>query len=307
MNVLVVGATGDVGSEAAKIAVEKGHNLKALVRSTSNRDKLGRAKNSIEFFEGDMLDRASIELAMGAVEAVIISIRLNQEEMQKGRTFEAVEQDGVINVVEAAGQKGVKKIIFISADGVGPDCVSDMFQAKFQSEEAIRNSGMDYTIFRPSAMYKDFDFFHIPNVLKLGETDMWPMGPVEIHMTPLSHIDLAECMVDALTNPAASNRTLSIGGPESITQGELLNMIAKEAGTNAIYTRGVSKEQLIEGIKKNPRSGFFTPEQLQDFISDSTINHKPIKDIFNIEFQRVGDYIQKAVPKVKAALAQQTK
>ena len=56
----------------------------------------------------------------------------------------------------------------MSADGVGPECVSDMYQSKHQAEEAIRNSGIDYTIFKPSGMFKDFNFFHIPNVLKMG-------------------------------------------------------------------------------------------------------------------------------------------
>jgi len=170
---------------------------------------------------------------MEAVEAVIITIPLNQEQMKKGRTYKDVERDGIKNAVEVAQQKGVQKIVHISVDGVGPDCVSDMYQAKFQAEEAIRNSGIDYTIFHSSGLFKDFNFFFIPNVLKLRETDMWPFGPVDIHMSPLSHFDLAKCMVDATSNVSVSNKTLSMGGPECITQGDLLNLIAQEAGINA--------------------------------------------------------------------------
>ncbi|MBW1824132.1 MAG: NAD(P)H-binding protein, partial [Deltaproteobacteria bacterium] len=251
--------------------------------------------------------KSSLEPAMEAVEAVIITIRLNPDQIQKGRTYQDVEGNGIMNVVEVAKQKGVKKIVLISADGVGPDCLSDMYQAKFQSEEAIRNSGMDYTIFQSSGLFKDIDFFFIPNVLKLGETDTWPFGPADIHMSPLSRFDLAKCMVDAVENPAASNKTLSVGGPDCITQRELLNMIAKEAGVNANYTKGVSKEQLIERVKSNPEKSFFTAEQLQDFIMDSKIDHNIIKEIFGVEFQRVGDYIKETVPKVKAAMVKQGK
>ncbi|MCK5513718.1 MAG: NAD(P)H-binding protein, partial [Deltaproteobacteria bacterium] len=203
MNVLIVGATGDVGSEAAKCAVEKGHRVRALVRNTSNREKLAEAKDKIEFSEGDILDKASLELAMEGTEALVISIRLTPGEQKKGLTYKDVELSGVKNLVEVARQKGIKKIIHVSADGVGPECVSDMYQSKHQAEEAIRNSGIDYTIFKPSGMFKDFNFFHIPNVLKMGETSMWPFGPIEFHMSPLSHIDLAKCMIDALSNPAA--------------------------------------------------------------------------------------------------------
>lgn len=307
MKILIVGATGDVGSETAKNAVAKGHKVRALVRSTSNRDKLGQTRDKIEFFEGDMLDKVSLATAMEGMEALIIAIRLTPGEIQKGRTYKDVELNGVQNLVEVAKQKGINKIIHVSADGVGPQCVSDMYQAKHQAEEAIKNSGINYTIFRPSGMFKDFQAFHIPMVLKMGEATKWPFGPIHFHMSPLSHLDLAKCMADALENPAASNKSLSIGGPESITQGDLLNMIASEAGTKADYTEGISKEQLIEQVKSNPERSFFTPEQIQDFINDNIIDHNIIKKIFGLEFQTVGDYLKKAVPAVKAAMAEQAK
>lgn len=307
MNVLIVGATGDVGSEAAKCAVKKGHRVRALVRTTSNREKLAETKDKIEFSEGDMLDKASLELAMEGMEALVISIRLTPGEQQKGLTYADVELGGVKNLLDVAKQKGIKKVIHVSADGVGPECVSDMYRSKHQAEEAIRNSGIDYTIFKPSGMFKDFNFFHIPNVCKMGETSMWPFGPIEFHMSPLSHIDLATCMIDALSNPAASNKTLRIGGPDCITQGDLLNMIAKEAGIKANYTQGVSKEQLIEMVKNNPQKSFFTAEQIKDFINDSKLDHREIKEIFGIEFQRVEDFLKKAVPVVKASMGKQGK
>jgi len=91
MNILVVGATGDVGSAVIKTAVEKRHKVKAFDISKANIDKLGEAKNRIEFIEGDILDQASLEPAMEAVEAVIITIRLTPGEMKKGRGYKDVE------------------------------------------------------------------------------------------------------------------------------------------------------------------------------------------------------------------------
>ena len=85
MKVLVVGATGDVGSAAAKTAVTKGHKVRALVRSTSNRDRLGEAKHKVEFVEGDMLDTASLERALEGMEAIIVSIRLAGRNEKRAR------------------------------------------------------------------------------------------------------------------------------------------------------------------------------------------------------------------------------
>jgi hypothetical protein len=80
-------------------------------------------------------------------------------------------------------------------------------------------------------------------------------------------------------------------------------MIAKEAGIKAHYTEGVSKEELIARLKSNPQKAFFTAEQLQDFLIDKKIDHKPIQEIFGIKFQPVGEFLKQAVPAIKEALA----
>jgi len=303
MNITVTGAIGEIGREVTKFAVKKGYNVNALDISSANITKLGEAKEKVTFYEGDILDKASIEPALESVDAVIITIRLSPAQMQSGLTYDDVEFGGIRNIVDVAKQKDVKKIVFISAEGVSAECVGDMYQAKFKAEESIRNSGIDYTILRSSGLYKDFDLFHIPQVLQLGENDTWPFGPIEYHFSPLSHIDLARCLVDSVENPAAVNKTIRMGGPDSLTYGEFLTMIAKEAGINAHYTKGVSKEALIEGIRKNPEKRVFTPEQIQDVILDSIIDFKQIQAIFNIEFHRLEDYLKVAVPRVRTALS----
>jgi NADH dehydrogenase len=308
MNIVVIGALGDVGSAVAKSAVEKGHRVAAFDVSMANMAKLGPAQEKVSFFEGDVMDKASILPAMQGVNAVIATLRLTPEQMKKGRGYQEVELQGIKNVVEAAKEKGAQKFVHISVDGVGPNCVSDMYQAKFQAEEAIRNSGMDYTIFRSSGLFKDFDAFFIPQVLKMGDAaTTWFYGPLDIHLCPLSHFDLAHCMVSAADNPKASNKTIAMGGPDCLTQGELLHMIAREAGVKANYTTGMSKEALIQSIKANPQQSFFTAEQISDFIVDSKIDHSVIRDMFGVAFQRVGDYLRQSVPRVKAAMASQPK
>ena len=259
---------------------------------------------TVTFFEGNILDAASMQPAIKGADAVIITIRLNPAQMQAGLSYDDVEFGGVRNIVEVAQQQGVKKIVFISADGVSAESVGDINRAKFKAEEAIRNSGIRYSILQAPGLYKDFELFQIPQVLRLGETDTWPFGPVEYHFSPMSHIDMARCLADAVENPAAENKTIRMGGPDCLTWGEFLTMIAQQAGINAHYTKGISKEALIEGIRKNPGNRVFSPEQIQDVLFDSVIDFKQIHDIFNMDFQRVEDFLREAVPRVKAALAQ---
>ncbi len=305
MKVLIVGATGMVGSAAAKVAVAKGYQVRALTRKTSSRDKLGEAQNAIEFCEGDVVDKDSLVRAMDGQEALIIALRFNAGEKERGRTFEEVELGGVQNLVAAAQQQGLKKIAFVSVDGVGPDCVSGTFQANYKAEEAVVSSGIDYTVFQSSGMFFDFRDFHIPMVLRFGQTDTWPMGPLENRFDPLSHEDLARCLVDALTNSKASHLRLRIGGPETLRLGEILNMIVREAGIDTTYTQGTSKEDLIEMVKDSPDQSFFSPEEIQDFFKDRVIDHRQVKAVFDFEFQKVIDYIRKTVPEVKESMAAQ--
>jgi NADH dehydrogenase len=302
MHILIIGALGDVGSAATKYAVAKGHRVTAFDLSKANTATFGEARDKVAFFEGDVMDTASLLPAMEGVNAVITTIRLTTEQMLKGRSYKDVEFQGIKNVVDVARAQGVRKFVHLSVDGLCLGC--EMCQAKSQAEEVIRNSGMDYTIFRSSALFKEFDSFFIPQVLKTGNgaTD-WLYGPIDIRHCPLSHLDLAQCMVLAADNPKASNKIIPIGGPDCITLSDLLHMIAKEAGFKAHFTSSVSKEVLLQSIQNNLRQSLFTARQIQDFMLDSTIDHAAIRDMFGVEFQRMGDYIRQAVPRVRAAMA----
>jgi NADH dehydrogenase len=306
MHILVIGALGDVGSAVTKQAVDRGHRVTAFGPSKANIARLGEARDKVAFFEGDVMDTSSLVPAMEGVNAVITAIRLTTEQMLKGRNYKDVELQGIKNVVEVARVQGVRKLVHLSVDGLGLGC--EMCQAKSQAEEAIKTSGMDYSVFRSSALFKEFDAFFIPQVIKMGDAaTTWPYGPIDIHLCPLSHLDLAHCMASAADNPKASNKTITMGGPDCITLGALLNMIAKEAGINAHYTEGVGKEALMQSIKKNPVQSLFTARQIEDFMVDSKIDHRAIRNMFGLEFQRVGDYIRQAVPRVQAAMASHRK
>ena len=305
MKILVVGATGMVGSEVVKIAVGKGLTVKALIRKDDSRDKIAEVINKIKCYEGDVLDSDSIASAMdGGVEALVIAIRFDQKEQAMGRSYMTTEAKGVQNLVNASVENGVQKIVYISVDRAGPEAVSERYQAKHQAELCIMDSDINYTIFKPSGMFFDFKNVHIPMVLRLGEVDYWPLGPVDLKMAPISHVDLAKCMVDVLSNPKADNVRLLTGGPETITQGDLLNMIAKKAGINANYTKGASREELIERARQHPEKSFFSPEEIQDFYTEKDGDYSAAQEIFDFPFQRVEDYLNIAVPEVIATFAE---
>lgn len=90
MNILAVGALGDVGSAVTKKAVAKGHRVKAFDVSKANIAKLGPVQDKVTFFEGDIMDRSSLAPAVEGVNAAITTIRLTPDQMKKGRGYKEV-------------------------------------------------------------------------------------------------------------------------------------------------------------------------------------------------------------------------
>src|SRR3989304_8264423 len=153
--ILITGSTGFVGRNIVKKAKEKGLKLKCLVRSPERaRSVLG---DNIEFAQGDVLNSNSLDKAMEGVEAIIHLVGIIVE--TKGASFENVHYHGTVNVVEAAKKAGVKRYLHMSALGTRADAESRYHKTKWQAEENVRNSGLDWTIFRPSVIFGSEDEF----------------------------------------------------------------------------------------------------------------------------------------------------
>src|SRR6476659_7053133 len=110
----IVGATGILGSEICRLLAEKGEPVRALVRSTSNPDKVAQLKAlKAEVVIGDLKDRRSLDAACRGVTAVI-STASSTLSRQEGDSIESVDREGQLNIVDAASEAFVEKFVFIS-------------------------------------------------------------------------------------------------------------------------------------------------------------------------------------------------
>src|SRR5262245_64542652 len=118
---LIVGATGILGSEICRLLAENRQPLRALVRSTSNPDKVAQLKAlDAEVIVGDLKDRRSLDAACRGVTAVI-STASSTLSRQEGDSIESVDREGQLNLVEAAEAVGVKHFVLISFPNVDID------------------------------------------------------------------------------------------------------------------------------------------------------------------------------------------
>ena len=141
MKVLIAGATGMVGGEAARILSSEGDAVRALVRSTTSGEKVAALKGAgIEVFEGDLRDRASLDAACEDVEAVITTVSAMPFSWQEGNTIGDVDRDGTIRLIDAAAAAGAKRFVHTSFPHP-PEPGFALGDAKATAEDHLRASG----------------------------------------------------------------------------------------------------------------------------------------------------------------------
>jgi uncharacterized protein YbjT (DUF2867 family) len=220
---VVTGATGFVGREIVRQARAEGFAVRAIVREP----KAGRAladEFGAEWLHGNVIYAPSLEGAMDGAKCVIHLVGIIHE--WKENTFQRVHVDATVNVLEAAKKAGVKRFVHMSALGTGPDGRCRYHQTKWAAEEAVRKSGLAWTIFRPSLIYGPGDkaINVLANVLRRS-----PFVPVlgdgRSEIQPVSVENVAKCFVAAARNDQAIGQTFDLCGPEAFTWNELYDKL----------------------------------------------------------------------------------
>ena len=221
--ILITGGTGFVGSEIRKALADR--ELRLLVRDPSSVRDAGAA----ELVRGDVLDPASLEPAMAGVDAVIHLVAIIEESGDK--TFDLVIRQGSENVVTAARNAGVRRLVHMSALGAQPNPAYPYLNAKWGAEQAVRQSGLEWTIIRPSVIFGPRDGF--VNVLA-GLIRRAPVIPVvgsgESKFQPVAVGEVAAVYRAVLDEPTAIGQTYELGGGETYSYEEMLDVIAAQLG-----------------------------------------------------------------------------
>jgi NADH dehydrogenase len=227
MKVFVTGGTGCVGREILRELRGAGHSIRFLARGVSS-EKVRRLAQTCgaEICCGDVFDAAALQEGMKGVDAVIHLVGIISE---NGRsTFERVHTRGTANVIEAAKAAGVKRFIHMSALGTRPDAVARYHRTKWEAEQLVRGSGLDFTIFRPSIIYGREDHF----VNLFATISRWsPMVPIlgngKGTTQPIPVEDVAKCFVAALAKPASIGKTYDLCGNETLTLEQIVEAVLR--------------------------------------------------------------------------------
>ena len=240
MQTLLVGATGLLGPTICERLLADGHRVRAVVRPTADaakRDAL--AALGVELVEGDLKDPDSMTRACTGAQAVVSTASATLSR-QAGDSIEAVDRDGQLGLVEAARRAHVEHFVFVSFRE-NPQIQFPLTVAKRRVEQALMSSGMAYTILQASYFMEvwltpalGFDVAH-------GTARIYGDGTRPISW--VSFRDVAKVAAAAVTERAARNQVVELGGPQALSPREVVRMF-EAAGAGEIATESVPEAAL---------------------------------------------------------------
>ena len=218
---LIIGGTGYVGGYILEALDGKMPNKQVRVMSRDKASLEKLAAQGYDTVEGNVTSLDETRKAMQGVDTVIHLTAIIREVPSKGQTYDAVMGKGTENMVEAAKDAGVKRIIFMSALGA-ENMSTGYYKNKIRGEKAVKNSGIPYVILRPSFQIGPGGEF----VGLLKQLTMLPvvpvLGPGNYPVQPVYVRDLARYVVQALDDPRYTNQTFEVGGPETFEYNKML-------------------------------------------------------------------------------------
>lgn len=223
--IVVVGATGMLGMEICRRLRANGLATRALVRPGSPRERALRDLG-VEVVHGDLKDPGSLApLCHGA--AAVISTANTIQSRRPGDTFASVDLGGHLALIDAARRASVGRIVFVSVSPTLP-ALNAFVQAKRGVEEAVRASGVPWTILQPAAFMEvhcgpplGWDFTRA-RARVLGDANL-PRSYVSLH-------DVAALAAEVAVNPRAANRVLRVTGPAPLSAAEAVRVMEQVLG-----------------------------------------------------------------------------
>ncbi len=229
--VLVTGGTGFLGRHVCRALIERGYLPRLLVRIGSEGRIPDDVRRACRVTPGDIAVRESVENAAQSTEAIVHLAGIIREFPDKGVTFERIHVEGTRNALHAANAWGIRRFIHLSALGASAGDPARYFDSKGKAEELVRDSGLDWTVFRPSGIFGPGDSFFTELARAVRVAPFFPVpGDGTFLLQPVFVGDVVRGIVDSLTRPGMVGRSFDLGGPERIPYGELVDRIGRAAG-----------------------------------------------------------------------------
>ncbi|GAB4343681.1 MAG: NAD(P)H-binding protein [Leptolyngbyaceae cyanobacterium] len=229
MKVLVVGATGTLGRQIARRALDEGYEVRCLVRSQKKAAFL--KEWGAELVTGDLCQPETLKPALEGVSAVIDAATARATD---ALSIKEVDWQGNINLIQAAQAAGIERFIFFSILDAEKYPEVPLLEIKHCVEDYLIQSGLNYTILRPCGFFQGLIGQYAIPILE-GQS-IWVMGDT----SPTAYMDtqdIARFAVRALSTPESEKQSFPVVGPRAWSADEIIKLCEKLSGREAKITR----------------------------------------------------------------------
>ncbi len=225
MKILLVGATGTLGRQIAKQAIEEGHEVRCFVRNPRKASFL--QEWGCELTKGNLLNSGDIDYALQDIEVVIDSATGRPED---SKSIYETDWDGKLNLFNACESKKIKRVIFFSILSTEKFRNVPLMDVKYCTEKLLEKSNFDYTIFKCAAFMQGvISQFAIP---VLDSQAVWMSGtPTKIAY--MNTQDMAKIVVSSINKPKSYKLSLPLVGPRAWDSDEVISLCEKYSNKKA--------------------------------------------------------------------------
>ncbi len=284
MKVFMTGCTGFVGSAVLRQLVESRHEVRALVRKGSEA-KLTMTEG-VEIHLGDVTEASSLVGALEGCDAIIHLVGIIREFPGRGVTFKKMHVEATQNILEAAQAQGVKRYLHMSSNGTRERGTTGYHRTKWQAEELVRGSGLDWTIFRPSLIFgQGSEFINMLSELIRRIPVVPVIGDGQYRMQPVALEQVAASFVQALQMPQTIGSTYHLGGGASYSYDEILDLTAQALGKQKACKIHQPLFMIKPMIKLMQGSEYFpiTSDQLTMLVEGNVCSNKEWVEDFGVK------------------------
>jgi len=250
--ILVVGATGQVGGRVVRQLAAGDMPVRAMVRPGADAAKVKPLTDAgATVFEGDLKDATSLRKACEGV-ATVVSTASATISRGAGDSIDTVDRDGQLRLVDAAREGGVRHFIYLSFSG-NVQGGFPLHEAKRGVEARLKDSGLPYTILRPSFFMEVWLSPHAGFDPAGGTVRVYGSGDSPVSLISLA--DVAAYLTGCVGNPAVLNETIELGGPEAVTWNRVIELFERALG------REIARQHVPAAALEQQMAG--APEALQ--------------------------------------------
>jgi NADH dehydrogenase len=290
MRIVVTGGSGFIGREVVGRLLDSGADqIVVTSRDPAAAPDWGGRVERVQAFAGDAV---SLGRAFTKAEVVVHAIQFPNhpvEDRGRGRTYLEVDGKGTAVAAQVAKAVGVRRFVYLSGAGAGQGRPQPWFQAKDMAEAAIRETGMEFVLLRPSWIYGQGDRSMNRFVAFCRYLPVVPIiGDGRTAVDPTWVKDVARCVAESVRRGDAAGRALELGGPERLTMDEIVQTIQKVLGKRRplLHHPVPLMKLLVLPMQLLPQP-MLSPGAIDFVTQEVPLDPKPAMEYFGFPFKRL--------------------